>query len=831
MLPLLAVALVSAGALAFEVLLTRLFSIVQWHHFAYMVISIALLGYGASGAFLAVTGNRLRRHVGAAFAAGAILFAVSTVASFAVAERLPFNALAVIWEPRQLLYLLVLYLLFALPFFCAATCIGLALVAFPERIGRTYRYDLVGASLGAIGLMLALIVLFPDVALKVVALSGFLAAALAISVRETGVVRKGRAVGYATAAIAACAALPPSWTALQLSEYKGLSQTLLVPGVKVLAEEAGLYGLLTVVSSSTIPFRYAPGLSLSNSMQPPAQLGVFTDGDGLTVITAFDGRLEPLAYLDQTPAALPYHLLEKPEVLILGVGGGADVLLALLHRAPRIDAVELNSQLVRLVSKRFAEFAGRLYEQQGVRIHVAEARSFVAGSRDRYDLIQLPLLDSFATAAAGTHSLSESYIYTIEAFEQYLDHLRPGGYLAITRWLKLPPRDSLRLFATAGSALERRGIGEPGRHLALVRSWNTTTLLVKNGPLTGEDAAAIRRFAEERAFDLGFLPGMSRDEENRFNVLDQHYFFDSAAALLGPQRKEFLQHYKFDVAPTTDDRPYFFDFFKWQALPELLERRTLGGAALLDWGYAVLVATLVQALVLALVLILTPLLWLGRQGPQAAAAALARWRIALYFLAIGFAFLFIEIASIQRFVLFLGHPVYAIPVVLCAFLFFAGIGGGFAPRLTARLDALQGLSAPRALVRFTGVDGRCRLVVRIQHPALALAVAGIVAATVLHLVAAPSLFRWLMPLPDTLKIAISLVLIAPLAFFMGLPFPLALVRVAAARPGLVPWAWGINGCASVLSAILAILLAMSLGFSAVLLIAIGLYLVAAATLR
>jgi hypothetical protein len=279
-----------------------------------------------------------------------------------------------------------------------------------------------------------------------------------------------------------------------------------------------------------------------------------------------------------------------------------------------------------------------------------------------------------------------------------------------------------------------------------VRSWNTTTLLVKNGPLTGEDAAAIRRFAEERAFDLGFLRGVSREEANRFNVLDQHYFFDSAVALLGPQRKEFLQHYKFDVAPTTDDRPYFFDFFKWQALPELLERRTLGGAALLDWGYAVLVATLVQASMLALVLILIPLLLL-RQRPQAAAAALARWRIALYFLAIGFAFLFVEIASIQRFVLFLGHPVYAIPVVLCAFLFFAGLGSGFAPRLTARLDALQGLPAPGVLIRFIGGDGRCRWVVRVAHPALALAVAGIVAAAILHLVVAPPLFRWLMRCP------------------------------------------------------------------------------------
>src|SRR5437667_2163756 len=830
MLLFLAVALLSAGALAYEVLLTRLFSIVQWHHYAYMVISIALLGYGASGALLAVVGDRLRCHLGAAFAAGAALFAVSAVTSFAVAERLPFNALAVIWEPRQLLFLPILYTLFALPFFGAATCIGLALAAFPERVGRIYRYDLIGAAAGAIGLMLALFVLFPDTALRLVALLGLLAAALGISLRESGAIRKGRAAACSAAAIAACAALPPSWTALHLSEYKGLSQALLVPGAKVLAEDSSPLGLLTVVSSPTIPLRHAPGLSLYNATEPPAQLGVFTDGDGLTAITAFDGRREPLNYLDSTPTALPYHLLEKPEVLILGAGGGTDILLALLHGATTIDAVEINPQLVRLVAERFAAFAGHLYERPGVRVHVAEARSFVAGRRDRYDVIKIPLLDSFAAAAAGTHSLSESYVYTIEAFEQYLDHLRPGGYLAITRWLKLPPRDSLRLFATAVSALERRGIGEPGRHLALVRSWNTTTLLVKNGPLTGEDAAAIRRFAEERAFDLGFLRGMSREEANRFNVLDQHYFFDSAVALLGPQRKEFLRHYKFDVAPTTDDRPYFFDFFKWQALPELLERRTLGGAALLDWGYAVLVATLAQASVLALVLILTPLLWLGRHRPQAAAAALARWRIALYFVAIGLAFLFVEIASIQRFVLFLGHPVYAIPVVLCAFLFFAGLGSGIAPKSPCRLEALRARSPQSAPIRISAADRLFRCFVRVRYPPLALAIAGIGTAALLHLVVALPLFRWLMPLPSALKIAVSLVLIAPLAFFMGMPFPLALVRVAAARSALVPWAWGINGCSSVLSAILAILLAMSLGFSAVLLIAIGLYVVAAATL-
>ena len=825
-----AVGLVSAGALAYEVLLTRLFSIVQWHHYAYMVISIALLGYGASGAFLALVGDGLRRHLGAAFAVGAALFAVSAVASFAVSERLPFNVLAIIWEPRQLLFLPILYTLFALPFFGAATSIGLALAAFPERIGQIYRYDLIGAAAGAIGLMLALFALFPDTALRIVALLGLLAAALGISLRESGAFRWGRAAACSFAAIAACITLPPSWTELHLSEYKGLSQAVLVPGTEVIAEESSPLGLLTVVSSPTVPLRYVPGLSLSNATEPPAQLGVFTDGDGLTAITAFDGRRESLDYLDATPTALPYHLLKKPDVLILGAGGGADVLLALLHDAQTVDAVELNPQLVRLVAERFAAFAGHLYARPGVGVHVAEARSFVAGQRDRYDVIQIPLLGSLAAAAAGTHSLSESYVYTIEAFEQYLDCLRPGGYLAITRWLKLPPRDSLRLFATAVSALERRGIRESGRHLALIRSWNTTTLLVKNGPLTGQDVENIRHFADERAFDLAFLPGMTREEANRLNVLDQPYFFDGAVALLGSERDQFLRDYKFDIAPTTDDRPYFFDFFKWRALSEILQQRALGGAALLDWGYLILAATLVQAAALAVLLILAPLLWLGgdQRGP---AAALARWRVVLYFLAIGFAFLFIEIASIQRFVLFLGHPVYAIPVVLCGFLFFAGLGSGMAPKLNARLETLRARLPQSVPTRIGAADRLFRCLARFRHPSLALAIAGIGTAALLHLVVVVPLFRWLMPLPEALKIAVSLALIAPLALFMGMPFPLALARVAAARSALLPWAWGINGCASVLSAILAILLAMSLGFNAVVLIAIGLYVVAAATLR
>jgi hypothetical protein len=353
--------------------------------------------------------------------------------------------------------------------------------------------------------------------------------------------------------------------------------------------------------------------------------------------------------------------------------------------------------------------------------------------------------------------------------------------------------------------------------VALIRTWSTTTLLVKNGPLSAADIAKIRAFADERSFDLAYYPGMPREEANRYNILERPYFFDGATALLGPDRASFLRRYKFDISPATDDRPYFHDFFKWQVLPELLERRALGGAALLDWGYLILLSTLVQAGVLSCVLILAPLRFYRASSTPSA----DRWRVLVYFLTIGFAFLFVEIAWIQRFILFLGHPVYAIAIVLCGFLVFAGLGSGISPQLAAWVTTGHVSATTK---RWRGL-GRLRL------SALDLSVGGIVVVALLYLCILPQLFPLLTALPDAPKIAIALLLIAPLAFCMGMPFPLALSRVSAWAPGLVPWAWGINGCASVLSAILATILAMNVGFTYVMLIAIMLYLVAAATLR
>ena len=261
-------------------------------------------------------------------------------------------------------------------------------------------------------------------------------------------------------------------------------------------------------------------------------------------------------------------------------------------------------------------------------------------------------------------------------------------------------------------------------------------------------------------------------------------------------RDQFLARYKFDLRPATDDRPYFFDFFKWQALPELWTVSAQSGGALLDWGYLILVATLVQAAVLSAVLVLLPL-WLGIETQRSA----GRWRIFVYFGAIGLAFLFVEIASIQRFTLFLAHPLYAIGVVLAGFLVFAGLGSGAAPALEQRL-----------------ADTR--------YGALGAAIAAIVLLAIAYILALPPVFATLAGLPDPAKILLSLILIAPLAFFMGMPFPLALARLRANAPDLVPWAWGINGCASVLAAILATLLAMTAGTRMVVLVAAALYLAA-----
>ncbi len=772
----------------------RALSIVQWHHFAYMIISLALLGYGASGTLIALLRPRLETHFESAFAASALLFSVTMVWCFALGQRVPFNALEVVWNPRQFVHLSVLYLVFFVPFFFAATCIGLAFTCRRSQIPRIYFFDLAGAGIGALLIIAALFALFPQNALLAISTLPLVASAIMCS--RTRAKKPLFAIQLGWLALLFIG-VPQQYLDLRVSEYKGLVQALQVIDSQVIAVDSSPLGLVTVIDSPTVPLRHAPGLSFGTQYVPPEQLGVFTDGDGLSVITRIESDIGSLDYLGDVTAALPYALLDRPKVLVLGAGGGGDVLLALYHGARAVDAVELNPQISDLVEDTYADFAGRVYDDPRVRLHAREARGFVAQSDERYDLIHIGLLDSFGASGAGVQSLNESYIYTVEAIRDYLDVTAPGGIVAITRWLKLPPRDSLKLVATAAQALAMTGSVDPAQQLALIRSWNTTTLLVRNRPLTRDDVNAIRRFSEPRSFDTAWLPGIEESQVNRYNILDEAYFFDGASALLSSQAAEYAGRYKFHIEPATDDKPYYFHFFKWRTLPEIMAVRKVGGAALIEWGYLILVATLAQALVAGLLLILLPLSRARRSWPAGTAP-----RTGAYFLLLGLAFLFIEMAFIQKFILFLSHPLYSVAVVLSSFLVFAGIGSAASTKLAAKM----------------GAD---------ECTTIRLVAWGILALAVSYIVVLPWVFDRLIGYPDPLRIAVSITLIAPLATVMGMPFPLGLRRVARAAPDFIPWAWGINGFASVVSAVLATLLAIEFGFNVVVLLALLMYLAAA----
>ena len=319
-----------------------------------------------------------------------------------------------------------------------------------------------------------------------------------------------------------------------------------------------------------MPFRHAPGLSLMAPVGPPAQIGLFTDGGAPSAITPADADLR---YLEAETAALPYHLVDRPRALVLGAGGGAEVLRALHHGARAVDAVELNPDVLALVREVAEDASGARREGARVRTHVADARSFAARSDERWDLIQIALVDSFSAAAAGVHALDESLLYTVEALGIFLDRLTEGGVLALTRWLKLPPRDSLKLLWTARQALEARGVADPASRLVMIRGWKTATLVIGAQPFDEGAIAALRAFSDDYAFDLVWHPGLAEGDANRHNRLAEPEFYRGAAAILGPDAEDFADRYKFALRPATDDRPFFFHTLKWSTLPELLALR------------------------------------------------------------------------------------------------------------------------------------------------------------------------------------------------------------------------------------------------------------------
>ena len=794
--PLASIFILSASALAYEVLLIRLFSIVHWHHFAFMVISIALLGYGVSGSLITVFRRWLLDHYDRVFITNILLFGLSSIACFIVVQQLPFNTLEILWDHSQWQRLLLSYLLLTLPFFFVANAIALTIMRFHQTIPLVYGVDLIGAGIGAVLVMALLQIFSPDALLRVLAISGITAGFFAL--RNLSNRQKQITASVLLLCMLAVFVTPQKWLALRMSEYKGLAQTLLMKDANLRLSHSSPVSQTDVVQSPFIPFRHAPGLSLQSPAGPPEQLAVFRDGDVMTTIDHVTDK-SSLEYHDYMSSALPYHVHSAPKnTLVLASATGAQILQAHSHEITQIDAVEADKQLSLLITEQYADYYGWQKLKDKVTIHTISARGFAA-SEKKYDLVVMGPSGGSTGGSAGVYALSASYDYAVGALQSYLKLIAAEGLLSITLWTSTPARGNLKLFATAVSAMRSSGINHPENNIAWIRSWNTATLILKNTALTAEEIKKVRDFSSSRSFDLAWFPGISPSEVNRFQLLQEPVFYLAAQSLLKGSSNDFINEYKYDIQVATDNRPYFNNYFKWSSLKEFLSLPGQAGISMIGVGYPTLLVTLAQASIAAFVLILLPLLFVPVDKKKAASG---RKNIIIYFLAIGLAFLFIEIAFIQKFTLILSQPLYAVAVTLCAFLVFSGLGSLYVQR---RMMTESNTIIPVVLRRSVILIGLI---------------------TACYIVLLPLMSSTIMPLPETARIISAFVLAAPLAFVMGMPFPLGMAALQQTSPNLMPWAWGINGCASVLSAILAVLLAIDIGFNGVMLCAVALYFMA-----
>ena len=436
-----AVALISGAALGYELLLLRFFSIMYWSHFAHLIISMALLGFGVSGTILALFQDRLIAHFHRSFFLSALLFVFTLLTATSLAGRIGFNPPEVIWNPGQLGRLAVVFTLVTLPFSFAGLCIGMTLRWKTQRVAQIYRADLTGAACGALVIMALLYVLTPQNSVRVLALAG-LTAAFLIGGGNAGGIRYWRSCLMVISLLILL--WPAQWLAPVMSPFKGMPQALHIPGVRIAAETLTPAGDFTALTSASIPFRSAPGLSMLAPVAPPEQVALFHDGHPAGMIHRGSEGPEAMEFMRWTPMALPYVLLHRPRVLILGAGGGGDVWHAVLENALHVDAVEPYREFTDFVSGRFSTFSGGIYTRDTVRLHRNDVRGFLAATTDSYDLITISPFGTASPPATGGHALDAQYLYTVDGLHRALSRLSEHGILAVTLTLDLPPAAALK---------------------------------------------------------------------------------------------------------------------------------------------------------------------------------------------------------------------------------------------------------------------------------------------------------------------------------------------------------------------------------------------------
>ena len=768
----------SMASLAFEVLLIRIFSITIWYHFASMVISIAMLGFAASGIILAIyPGLKKLDHIGWY----TLALSATMPTGFLLANLVAFDPIRLAWDRWELLNILLTYLCLALPFFCTGLVIATAFSIENRRAGLLYGADMVGAGVGSVGILLLMGIAPPEKGIFVISL---VVAAAACSVGDR---RLRTAAIFPAGATLVLLILQPDFCQPRMSQYKGLEAAMQFPGSEHLRTWHTPFARIDTFKSPSV--RYAPGLSLRYQEPLPEQIGVSIDGGEVNAVTAVAKPAE-LAFLDHLPAALPYALGPRREVLILDPKGGLPILLARRHDAKNIATVESVSALERIIREDLRLFSGDLYAS-GSRVGLG--RSWLSGETRRFDLIDMSLQ---GTDPAGGFGISENYRFTVEAFRTYLEHLSENGVLSVNLFIIPPPRTELRIMATLASALEETGVRNPGTHLAALRSWGTLTILAKRSPFTVAETAAVRRFASLHRFDVSWLSGITAEESNVHVRTRDFDYFNGFRAILSPyERDSFLAGYLFDISPVRDDFPFFSHFLRFDRIPETY--RAMGGKwqFFLEGGY-ILPAVLAQTVVISVLLLALPAL--AGKGPGGSGGA-ARNIFLPYFALLGLAYMFVEVALIQKLILPLEDPPVAVAAVLASLLISSGIGSLFSHRYPR-------LTQPGTLLVLSLLVGLCALFL-------------------------PPLFVTAAPWPLPLRGVFFCFLVAIPGMLMGIPFPTGLKLLGQVEPVLIPWAWTVNGAFSVLAPLLAVMIAMVAGFSGVLLLGAAAYLLAFLILR
>jgi SAM-dependent methyltransferase len=776
----LGILLVSFAVLLVELLLTRIFSVTMFYHLSFMVVSLAMLGFGVSGLVVNLFPDRFSEgRLRPQLAASSVLFAVTAVLAVRVAFSLP---ISLDTSVRNWIRIATVYVLCAVPFLCGGLVVSLILTHRTAQANRLYFFDLLGAALACLLFIPATNSLGAPTAVLVAGV----VACVAGAVLAGGAARLGRNAAVVLGALLALLAIANSrFRFYDLHYIKGRRQP------PTLAMRWNSFSRVDVTGTPLELWTPRPPVfaGYSRELDPNfrvAEAWLRYDADAATQITRFDGDLSRLQHLRFDVSSSVYQMRTYRDVLVIGPGGGRDILTALHMGSGPVTGVEINPITLQLMRTRFRSFTGGLYvDYPGVRMINDEGRSFLRHSPQKFGVIQASLVDTWAASAAGAYALTENNLYTVEAFQDYLRHLAPGGVISFTRWFSSPPLESLRVVSLAIEALGREGVGDPSRSILVVRTNPDETLapslgsiMVKPSGFSEEEIARLRAWTKA----MGFLVDYAPDDAARGAPANDFH------SLVGPGSAEFIDSYAYDISPVHDDRPFFFSsvpLMTWLAAQLGLSDAPVGAQHLGLGAQTLLISLTVTAASTGAILLLPLVVHWRRQrsraGDRVAPIRALQW--ALYFAGLGLGFILVEIVLVQRFGLFLGYPTYSLSVVLFTMLLSSSLGSLLSGRWSAA-DAL-----PRI-------------------------VAAVCALILVYAVALPRLLDATLGAATPLRILVAVVAIAPLGFLMGMPFPTGLRRAGLESKGLVSWAWAVNGGASVFGSTLTVLVSMTYGFTA-----------------